>query len=109
MKSGSPAMRLASRWDARLFHAKRRFSELAREAFCNQEYARALKQRLDDEPEPIIAQSEAPVLKHPSVAALDRPTPLAQSRSGWLASPVDLGRDAEEAAQIAMMLGVVAL
>ena len=81
---------------------------MAREAFCNQEYARALKQRLDDEPEPVIAQSQAPVLKHPSVAALDRPAPLAQSRSGWLASPVELGRDAEEAAQIAMMLGVIA-
>src|SRR4051794_34124222 len=78
--------------------AKRRFSELAREAFCNQEYARALKQRLDDEPEPIIAQSEAPVLQHPSVAALDRPAPLAQSRSGWLATLGDLGRDTEEAA-----------
>src|SRR5918911_300147 len=79
--------------------AKRRFSELAREAFCNQEYARALKQRRDDEPEPIIAQSEAPVLKHPRVAALDRPAPLAQSRSGRLATLVDLGRDTEEAAQ----------
>src|SRR4051794_10616251 len=77
---------------------KRRFSELAREAFCNQEYARALKQRLDDEPEPIIAQSEAPVLKHPGVAALDRPAPLAQSRSGRLATLVDLGCDTEEAA-----------
>src|SRR3954463_13393764 len=88
-------------------HLKRRFSELAREAFCNQEYARALKQRLDDEPEPVIAQSQAPVLKHPSVAALDRPAPLAQSRSGWLASPVDLGRDAKEAAQSAMMLGII--
>src|SRR4051794_125543 len=90
-------------------HDKRRFSELAREAFCNQESARALKQRLDDEPEPIIAQSEAPVLQHPSVAALDRPAPLAQSRSGRLATLVDLGRDTEEAAELAMVLGVVAL
>src|SRR4051794_11216401 len=88
---------------------RRRFSELGREAFCNREYARALKQRLDDEPEPIIAQSEAPVLKHPSVAALDRPAPLAQSRSGRLATLVDLGRDTEEAAELAMVLGVVAL
>src|SRR3982750_3587572 len=77
---------------------KRRFSELAREAFCNQEYARSLTQRLDDEPEPIIAQSEAPGLRHPRVAALDRPAPLAQSRSGRLATLVDLGRDTEEAA-----------
>src|SRR3954453_20319961 len=92
----------------RLF-LKRRFSELAREAFCNREYARALKQRLDDEPEPIIAQGEAPVLKHPSVAALDRPAPLAQDRSGRLAPLVDLGRDTEEAAELAMVLGVVAL
>src|SRR5215213_4114729 len=57
---------------------KRRFSELACEAFCNQEYAGALKQRLDNEPEPIIAQGEAPVLQHPSIAALDGPAPLAQ-------------------------------
>src|SRR5437868_4773319 len=88
---------------------KRRFSELACEAFCNQEYARALKQRLDDEPEPIIAQGEPLVLKHPSVTALDRPAALAQSRSGWLPTLVDLGRDPEEAAQLAMVLGVVAL
>jgi len=42
--------------------ALRRFSELAREAFCNQEDASALQQRLDDEPEPIIAQGEPLVL-----------------------------------------------
>src|SRR5215207_9833730 len=87
---------------------KRRFSELAGEASCNQEDACALKQRLDDEAKPVIAQGQALVLQHPSVAALDRPAPLAQSRSGWLATLVDLGRDPEEAAQIAMMLGVIA-
>src|SRR5690349_24277981 len=84
---------------------KRRFSELACEAFCNQEDACALQQRLDDEPEPVIAQGEPLVLQHPCVAALHRPAPLAQSRSGWLATLVDLGLDAKHAAQIAMMLG----
>src|SRR5215207_6347426 len=88
---------------------KRRFSELAREASCNQEDACALQERLDDEAEPVIAQGQALVLKHPSVAALDRPAPLAQSRSGWLPTRVDLGLDTEVAAQFAMMLGVVAL
>src|SRR5215207_3136072 len=87
---------------------KRRFSELAREAFCNQEDACALQQRLDDEAKPVIAEGEPFVLQHPRVAALDRPASLAQSRSGWLASQVDLGRDTEEAAQLAMMLGVIA-
>src|SRR5215207_8575493 len=85
---------------------KRRFSELAREASCNQEDACALQQRLDDEAEPVIAQGQALVLKHPSVAALDGPAPLAQSRSGWLASPVDLGCDTEEAAQIDRVAGI---
>jgi hypothetical protein len=58
---------------------KRRFSELAGEAFCNQEDACALQQRLDDEAKPVIAQGQALVLQHPSVAALDRPAALAQS------------------------------
>src|SRR5215217_6904721 len=88
---------------------KRRFSEVAREACCNPEDARALQQRLDDEAKPVIAQSQTPVLQHPRGAALHRPAPLAQSRSGWLASRVDLGRDPEEAAQIAMRLRVVPL
>src|SRR3954463_3128042 len=88
--------------------AKRRFSELASEAFCNPEDACALQQRLDDEAKPVVAQGEPLVLEHPRVAALHRPAPLAQSRSGWLAPLIDPGRDTEEAAQIAMMLGVVA-
>src|SRR6185312_12177024 len=58
--------------------AKRRFSELAREAFCNQDDACALQQRLDDEAKPVIAQGETLVLQHPRVAALHRPAPLAQ-------------------------------
>src|SRR5689334_3061908 len=41
---------------------KRRFSELAREAFCNQEDACALQQRLDDEAKPVIAQGKPLVL-----------------------------------------------
>src|SRR5215218_4958323 len=88
---------------------KRRFSEVAHEACCDPEDARALQQRLDDEAKPVIAQSQTPVLQHPRGAALHRPAPLAQSRSGWLASRVDLGRDPEEAAQIAMRLRVVPL
>src|SRR3954452_297864 len=87
--------------------SKRRFSELASKAFCHQEDACALQERLDDEPEPVIAQSETLVLKHPRVAALHRPAPLAQSRAGRLTSQVDLRRDTEEAAQIAMVLSVV--
>src|SRR3954451_1393696 len=58
--------------------AKRRFSELSRDAACNQEYAGGLKQGLHDEAEPIVAQREAPVLEHPGIAALDRPAPLAE-------------------------------
>ena len=57
---------------------KRRFSELAREAFCNQEGAGGLQQRLDDEAKPVIAQGETLILQHPRVAALHRPAPLAQ-------------------------------
>src|SRR3712207_9349426 len=89
--------------------AKSRFSEFAGEAACNQEYAGALQQGLDDEAEPIVAQSEAPVLQHPGVAALDRPAPLAQARSAWPSTLVDPGLGAEPAAQIPVVLGVVAL
>src|SRR5215207_10496241 len=70
-------------------HVKRRFSELAREAFCNQEDACALQQRLDDEAKPVIAEGEPFVLQHPRVAALDGPAPLAQSRAGRLPPRVD--------------------
>src|SRR5215211_2630184 len=57
---------------------KKRFSELAGEAACNQEYTGGLQQRLDDEAEPVIAQGEAFVLEHPGIAAFDRPAVLSQ-------------------------------
>ncbi|MGH7040016.1 MAG: hypothetical protein ACREE4_08610, partial [Stellaceae bacterium] len=41
--------------------AKRQFSEFASELARNQEYASALEQGLDDEAEPVIAQSQPPV------------------------------------------------
>src|SRR3954471_24191266 len=56
-----------------------RFSELMGEAGCNQEYAGGLKQGLDNEAEPVIAQREASVLQDPGIAALDRPAVLSQS------------------------------
>src|SRR3954462_7305133 len=99
--------RYAEDWFAILERTKRRFSEFSGEASCNQEYACALQQRLDDEPKPIIAEGEALVLKHPSVAALNGPAPLAQSRSVWLPTRVDLGLDTEVAAESAMTLGVI--
>jgi len=67
----------------------RRFSELAGEAACNREYAGGLKQGLDNEAEPVIAQGEASVLQYPGVAAFDRPAPLAQSRSARLTTLVN--------------------
>ena len=85
---------------------KSRFSELAGEPPCNQEYAGGLEQRLDDEAEPVIAQSEAPVLQHPGVAALDGPAPLAQSRSAWPTTLVDVRLGAEPATEFAVVLGV---
>ena len=57
---------------------KRRFSEFPSELACNQEYAGGLEQGLDDEAEPVVAQREAPVFEHPSIAALHRPAPLAE-------------------------------
>src|SRR4051794_2560259 len=63
---------------------KRRFSELAGEAACYQEYAGGLKQGLHDEAEPGIAQGEAFVLEDPGIAALDRPGLLSQpDPRGW--------------------------
>ena len=59
--------------------SKRWLSELAGEAFCNQEYTGGLEQRLDDEAEPVIAQREAPVLQDPGEAVLDRPALFAHS------------------------------
>ena len=58
--------------------SKRRFSEFASEPACNQEYARALEQGLDDEAEPVVAQSQPAVLHQPGKAALDRPASLPQ-------------------------------
>src|SRR3954447_4524416 len=55
-----------------------RFSELAGEAACNQEYTGGLQQGLDNEAEAIVAQRQASVLKHPGIAALDRPAVLSQ-------------------------------
>ena len=57
---------------------KRRFSEFPSELACNQEYAGGLEQGLNDEAEPVVAQREAPVFEHPSIAALHRPAPLAE-------------------------------
>src|SRR6201986_745247 len=58
--------------------SKRRFSQFPSEPACNQEYAGGLEQGLDDEAEPVVAQREAPVFEHPSIAALHRPAPLAE-------------------------------
>ena len=58
--------------------SKRRFSEFPSEPACNQEYAGGLEQGLDDEAEPVVAQREAPVFEHPSIAALHRPAPRAE-------------------------------
>jgi hypothetical protein len=58
--------------------AKRRFSEFPSELACNQEYAGGLEQGLNDEAEPVVAQREAPVFEHPSIAALHRPAPLTE-------------------------------
>src|SRR3954453_16669291 len=86
---------------------KRRFSELAGEASCNQEYACALQQRLDDEPKPIIAEGQALALKHPGVAGLEGPAALAQPHSVWLPTGVHLRVDAEVAEESPMALGVI--
>src|SRR3954471_7345318 len=87
---------------------KRRFSELTGEAVCNQEYAGGLEQRLDDEAEPVVAQSQAPVFQDPGIAAFDRPAALAQSRPTWLTTLVNARLDPKGAAPLAMMLSVVA-
>src|SRR5690242_13361142 len=87
---------------------KRQFSELTGEAVCNQEYASGLEQRLDDEAEPVVAQSQAPVFQDPGIAAFDRPAPLAQSRPARLTALVDARLGTKGAAQLAMMLRVVA-
>jgi hypothetical protein len=58
---------------------KRRFSQFAGHASCNQENAGGLEQGLDDEAEAVVPQSEALVLQDPGIAAFDRPAPLAQT------------------------------
>src|SRR3954451_21428820 len=87
---------------------KRQFSELTGEAVRNQEYASGLEQRLDDEAEPVVAQSQAPVFQDPGVAAFDRPAALAQSRAARLTTLVDARLVPKGAAQLAMMFSVVA-
>jgi hypothetical protein len=57
---------------------KTRFSQFAGHASCHQEDACRLEQRLDDEAEAVVTQSEAFVLQDPSIAALDGPAPFAQ-------------------------------
>src|SRR3954471_2412628 len=90
-------LRVSKSWECRLYFAQgghlnfaltvisrikrhyRWFSELMGEAGCTQEYAGGLKQGLDNEAEPVIAQREASVLQDPGIAALDRPAVLSQS------------------------------
>ena len=74
---------------------------------CNQEYTSGLEQRLHDEVQPVVAQSEAPVLQHPGIAALDRPAALAQSGSARPTTLVDAWLGAELAAKATMVLGIV--
>src|SRR3954453_12682310 len=85
---------------------KRQFSELTGEAVRNQEYASGLEQRLDDEAEPVVAQSQAPVFQDPGVAAFDRPAPLAQSRAARLTTLGDARLGPKGAAQLAMMFSI---
>src|SRR3954467_2953107 len=87
---------------------KRQFSELTGEAVCNQEYASGLEQRLNDEAEPVVAQSQALVFQDPGIAAFYRPAPLAQSRPARLTALVDARLGPKGAAQLAMMFRVVA-
>lgn len=88
---------------------KRRFSQFAGEASCNQECTSGLEQRLDDEAEPIITQGETFVLQHPSVAALHRPAPLAQPRAVRPTPLVQAGLGTEVAAEITVGLGIITL
>ena len=78
------------------------------EAVRNQEYASGLEQRLDDEAEPVVAQGEASVFQDPGIAAFDRPAPLAQSRPARLTTLVNARLGTKGAAQLAMVLSVVA-
>ncbi len=58
--------------------ARKAVSQFTGEASCNQEYACGLEHGLDDEAEPVVAQGQALVLQHPSIAAFYRPALLAQ-------------------------------
>ncbi|MGH7087674.1 MAG: hypothetical protein ACREFQ_02115, partial [Stellaceae bacterium] len=62
---------------------------------------------MDDEAEPVIAQSQPPVFQDPGQAAFYRPAPASQPRTVGLAALVDAGFDIKAAAEIAMALGVV--
>ena len=79
------------------------------EAVCNQEYASGVEQRLDDEAERVVARRQAPVFQELGIAAFDRPAPLAQSRPARLTTLVNARLGAKGAAQLAMMLSLVAL
>ena len=58
---------------------KSRFSQFACELPCNQEYARLLKQSLDDEAEAVVSQARSLVLQQPCVGAFDWPAALSQT------------------------------
>src|SRR4051794_22476288 len=103
---GSPSCQISQQLNG--CTTKRRFSELTGEAVCNQEYVGGLEQRLDDEAEPVVAQRQAPVFQDPGIAAFDRPAPLAQSRPTRLTTLVNARLGPKGAAQLAMMLSVVA-
>src|SRR4051794_22957490 len=90
-------------------HSKRRFSQLADEATCNQEETGGLEQGLDDEAEAVVAQRQALVLQEPGVAPLDRPAPLAQPRPARPSALVQARLGPECPARLAVALGVVAL
>src|SRR3954471_20801058 len=89
--------------------SQRRLSQFADEAFCNQEETGGLEQGLDDEAEPFVAQGEALVLQQPGVAALDRPAPLPQPGAVRPAALVQTRLGPERPAQVAVVLGIVAL
>jgi cellulose biosynthesis protein BcsQ len=88
---------------------KRRLSQFASEAACNQKGARRLQQGLDDEPVPVVAQRQPSVLQYPSIAALDWPAPLAQARAMRPTAFVEARLGPKRAAQFAVGLGIVAL
>ena len=89
--------------------AKRRLSQFPGEASCNQEETGSLKQGLDNVALAVIAQGQAFVLQEPSIAAFDRPAPLAQARAVRPAPLVEVRLGPERPAGLAVALGVVPL